>query len=282
MFADDTNLFFSQKNIKELFLNISSELSKIIQWFNANTLSLYQIHKYKTKYTLFHKVRQKDNIPLKLPSLFVNDKEIKRVDSIKFLGIMFDEHLTCRNHITTKQNKISKNLGLLYKAKRVLNMNALKSLYFSFVHSYLNYGNIVWASVTQTKLKKLARKQKQAIRIFENENCNITESVTKMKILNIYKLNIYQVLNFMHRIKTNAAPIVFHNNFNGINHSYPTRFSNNRFVEKKVFLTQTKFAVSSRGPRLWNNLLNSQQRTMEREISFKNSIKSTLILLEND
>ena len=279
MFADDTDLFFSHKNIKELFLNVNSELSKSIQWFNGNKLSL---NKDKTKYTLFHKVRQKDNIPLKLPSLFINGKEIKRVDSIKFLGIMLDEHLTWRNHITTIENKISKHLGLLYKAKRVLNMNALKSLYFSFIHSYLNYGNIVWASVTQTKLKKLASKQKQAIRIFENENCNIKESMTKMKILNIYRLNIYQVMNFMHRIKTNTAPIVFHNNFNKINHSYPTRFSNNRFVEKKIFLTQTKFAVSLRDPRLWNNLLNTQERTMEREISFKNSIKSTLLLLENE
>ena len=112
---------------------------------------------------------------------------------------MLDEHLIWRNHITTVENKISKNLGLLHKAKRVLNMNALKSLCFSFIHSYLNYGNIIWASVTQTKLKKLASKQKQAIRIFENENCNIKESMTKMKILNLYKLNIYQVLNFMHR-----------------------------------------------------------------------------------
>ena len=103
-----------------------------------------------------------------------------------------------------------------------------------------------------------------------------------MKILNIYKLEIDQVLNFMHRIKTNTAPIVFHNNFNEINHPYPIRFSNNRFAEKKIFLTQTKFAVSSRGPGLWNNLLNTQQRTMEREISFKNSIKSTLLLLENE
>ena len=71
--------------------------------------------------------------------------------------------------------------------------------------------------------------------------------MTKMKILNIYKLNIYQVLNFMHRIKTNTAPIVFHSSFNEINHPYSTRFSNNRFVEKKAFLTPSKIAVSSLG-----------------------------------
>ena len=38
MFADDTNLFFSHKNIKELFKTMNQELIKIQQWFNANKL----------------------------------------------------------------------------------------------------------------------------------------------------------------------------------------------------------------------------------------------------
>ena len=91
MFADDTNLFFSHKNIKDLLQAVNSELGKVFQWFNANKLSL---NKDKTKYTFFHKAQEKDNIPLKLPSLFINDKEIERVISIKFLGVLFDEHLS--------------------------------------------------------------------------------------------------------------------------------------------------------------------------------------------
>ena len=75
MFAGDTNLFFSHKNIKELF---HTELNKVFKWFNANKLSL---NTDKTKYKLFHKAREKDNIPLKLPSLFVSDREIKRITS---------------------------------------------------------------------------------------------------------------------------------------------------------------------------------------------------------
>ena len=88
MFADDTNLFFSHKNIKDLFQPVNSELGKVFKWFNVNKLS---INKDKTKYTFFHKAREKDNIPLKLPALFINDKEIERVTSIKFLGVLFDE-----------------------------------------------------------------------------------------------------------------------------------------------------------------------------------------------
>ena len=37
--SDDTNLFFTHKNIKELFQTVNSELDKVLQWFNANKLS---------------------------------------------------------------------------------------------------------------------------------------------------------------------------------------------------------------------------------------------------
>ena len=80
----NTNLFFSHKSIKELFHTASLELSKV---FNANKLSL---NKNKTKYTLFHKAREDDNLPLKLPSSFVRDREITRITSIKYLRSLID------------------------------------------------------------------------------------------------------------------------------------------------------------------------------------------------
>ena len=91
------------------------------------------------------------------------------------MGVLTDEHLTWKEHITVIENKISKNLGLLYKAKRVLDNNALKKLYFSFFHCYLNYGNIAWTSANKTKLKKIASKQKEAVRLVNNDNTDIRE-----------------------------------------------------------------------------------------------------------
>ena len=44
------------------------------------------------------------------------------------------------------------------------------SLYYSFIHTYLNYGNIAWVSTAKTKLKKHYIQQKQAVRIVFNEN----------------------------------------------------------------------------------------------------------------
>ena len=68
-----------------------------------------------------------------------------------------NQHLSWIDHINPLENKLSKNLGLLYKAKPFLNAKAMKILYFSFFHlsffhhSYLTYGNIAWCSTWMKK-----------------------------------------------------------------------------------------------------------------------------------
>ena len=74
MFADDTNLFYAEENIKTLFDTVNIELQKISQWFISNKLSL---NVTKTKYSFFHKPSKKDNIPLVLPKLSICNNEIK-------------------------------------------------------------------------------------------------------------------------------------------------------------------------------------------------------------
>ena len=65
MFADDTNLFYSRKDINILFLNVNNGLHKINQWFISNNLSL---NIKKTFYSFFfHKQSKNDDIPLLLP-----------------------------------------------------------------------------------------------------------------------------------------------------------------------------------------------------------------------
>ena len=113
------SFLFTQKH-KRTFHIANLELNKVFKWFNANKLSL---NKDKTKYIFFHKAREKDNIPLRLPSLFINDGEIKRITLLKYLGVLTDERLTWKEHIAVIENKISKNLGLLHRATRVLYAN---------------------------------------------------------------------------------------------------------------------------------------------------------------
>ena len=112
MFADDTSLFYSHNNVKELFRIMNAELCHLNDWFCANKLSL---NTDTTKYVLFHKAKIKDNLFLVLPDFFINDVKIKRENSLKFLGVMTDENLSWKTHIKLVENRISKNVGILFK-----------------------------------------------------------------------------------------------------------------------------------------------------------------------
>ena len=115
---------------------------------------------------------------------------------------MVDENLTWNDDIHIL--KISFGKILVYYIGQNRDKNTMATLYFSFFHSYLNYGNIAWASTTKSKLSKIASQQIQAvIAIPKNNNQEITNSrkfMEEIGILNVYKLNLYQVLNFMFRV----------------------------------------------------------------------------------
>ena len=113
MFEDDTNLSFTHNDIRYLLHIVNQELKNINQWFISNKLSLnIEI----AKYSFFHKPSQKENIPLLLPKLIINNYEIQRTESIKFLGVLLDENLSWKEHIKYNENKIAKH----YLKKRSL------------------------------------------------------------------------------------------------------------------------------------------------------------------
>ena len=83
---------------------------------------------------------------------------------------MIDKFITWKKHTRTVENKIAKTTGLLNRAKQLLSSSFLKSIYFSYIHTYLNYGNIAWASTQKNKLKMINIKQKHTVRIIFNED----------------------------------------------------------------------------------------------------------------
>ena len=59
----------------------------------------------------------------------------------------------------------------------------------------------------------------------------------------------------MHRMKINTTPIAFYNN--SMKHLYQLDLDKKHFVENKIVLTKTNFALSSGAPKLWNNFVNT-------------------------
>ena len=189
-------------------------------------------------------------------------------------------------HIQILENRFSKKIGLLYRAKPDLDKNTMTTVHFSFFHSYLNYGNINWASTTKSKLRKIASQQTQAVNaIPKNDNQEITNSRKFMEengILIVCKLNLYQVLNLMFRVHNQTIPKSFQTKFQYIEHKYETRQSKNGFVIPKRNRRITRFAISSRGPQIWNSLTNNPTNTIDFYLLFKSTLKENLLKLKTE
>ena len=75
VFADNTDLFISDKHNNALFTKANLELQKMSEWFKANKLSL---NTKKSVFSLYHKSTQKHNLPSAFPILKIEATELKK------------------------------------------------------------------------------------------------------------------------------------------------------------------------------------------------------------
>ena len=133
LFADDTTLSFKCHSVEEAGAVCSNELEKFFKWSTANKLI---INKNKT-FFVNHAFNQ---INENLIKISLNDHEIERLDETMFLGLKIDKKLNFRSHIDHISTKISKSIGIIYKLHSLNTPKSiLKQVYFSLIHSHLNY-----------------------------------------------------------------------------------------------------------------------------------------------
>ena len=136
------------------------------------------------------------------------------------------------------------------------------------------------------KNKTMYNKKKQAIKglsiLFEDYSAlKIEDMMAKIGVLNIFKLNIYHLINLTFRVTNNTKLEVSEIKFQIFHHHYPTRHRENNFIEPKIYFKATKFPISSRGPRLWNSLTDKDPKTITSTQFFKRKLKNHLIKVKN-
>jgi len=149
LFADDTTVLASHPDAGELCRILNTEFKKITDYFRANLLSL---HPAKTKFIFFSNSRNLDHDNIKLFIDNNNDDQIFSPDlrysiskissdhddqPIRFLGLYIDPYLNYGTHVQLIIKKISSALFVMRKAKKFLNKNSLKLLYYSLIHSHI-------------------------------------------------------------------------------------------------------------------------------------------------
>ena len=166
LFAEDINILYADKNLKDLETIVNNKLQKLHNWLIASKLTL---NINKSNFIIFQPYQRRLAYQPKL-CMFDNEKNKHvRLDSkvyIKYLGVLIDENLSWKYHIDSTVTKISKNCGVIAKLRhsipRPILRNISKSFYyynknpsgFSFLVQIIAFCYLNLAGITKFKCER--------------------------------------------------------------------------------------------------------------------------------
>lgn len=117
------------------------------------------------------------------------------------------------------------------KLSKLCNLNILKQVYFSLVHSYLSYGIEVYGSTSKKNMDTLLKLQKKAIRIMMNLKFRhpVKSLFSELQILTVYSLYVFHTILCVFKLDSEGI----------INHTYNTRYKIGIDTHKLEFFKKT-------------------------------------------
>ena len=101
LYANDTFLCAQNDDLQLLQEEVNDELDKVFKWLAANKLTL---NVGKSKFMI---TSRKKGLDIENFSLKINETNLERCESYKYLGVYFDENLSCKPHIAYISQKVS-------------------------------------------------------------------------------------------------------------------------------------------------------------------------------
>lgn len=130
-----------------------------------------------------------------VPALTLDTNLIAACNSVSFLGVLLDSNLKFNSHINHIKKKTAYGIRALIKARPFFSHDALLSLYFSFIHSHLNYGIVAWGNTYHFHASSAQHIQNQSIRIITRSHpqSNSQDLLRHYNVLPINKLFQYNL-----------------------------------------------------------------------------------------
>lgn len=147
-------------------------------------------------------------------------------------------------------------IRIIIKARPYFDQATLRSLYFSFIHSYISYCIASWGSTYSTHLTSIQTIQNQAIRIVTSSpfRSNAKSLLHANDILTLKELIKFNLGIYMYKTINNQlphlSPLIY-----WLTNTNVTRFAlNNNFILPKVRTNYGKQTVYFSGIAFWNTL----------------------------
>ena len=157
-FADDLILVTRGKTVIEAENGTNTELTKVTAW--AKNKAEFNDDKSTSMLVSRRKWKERKHI-----NIFLNFKQLKQVNKMKYLGIILDNKFKFNEHITYAATKCTKLIYTLSKSAKLtwgLRHNVLRTIYEGAILPLLMYGAPVWEGAMKyaQNTKKYMRAQR--------------------------------------------------------------------------------------------------------------------------
>ena len=120
----------------------------------------------------------------------IGNQPVKQPRCVKFLGVLLDENLSWKYHLSQLSKKLARTCGMLFKIRHFLHVDVMICLYNSLFSSFLQYGIVAWGLMYNVHIKPIHLLQKRVVRAiaFEHFTSPSTPIFSDLKILKLQDL----------------------------------------------------------------------------------------------
>ena len=261
LFADDTTLHKTHRNLTYLKWCLEDDLSTLSDWFAANKLTL---NLDKTVCVLFQKNNNKKEIELK-----VKDMLIPSQSETKFLGMWLDQSLSWHSHIQKLILKIKRNKYLLNNGKHLMDQDTKKLVYHSHIASHIQYGLLLWGNnVNKDQITKLQKLQTKCLQLLQSNQTKSNPN-RNLGILSIDEMIRLENMKFGYKlVDSKDQSLIKSHQYSTRNKSVPNLPRNMNKLYRESFLCK--------GPQSWLTLSVETKRKYNLK-TFTNKCKEILL-----
>ena len=218
------------------------------------------------------------DIPYKI---HFGNSSISRSNSVKYLGVILDKHLTWNEHIADTCNKLKRYFKIFYSIRRLLNTEQVKTIYYALIYSRIKYGILVYRSANKNRIARIQTLQNKLLKVLLSRNYRHSTNKlhNELEILKVNDIAKVDSLTFIHNYFSNKLPRVFNHYFTTVGnvHNINTRGSKNQNISVDKHKNQVGYSTMKiKGANGWNNT-SAIIKKITNIKTFRNKLKYTIL-----
>ena len=247
-YADDTQIFYADKDPKKVEEVINKDLERIDKWYIEN-----QMIRNHSKYQAMVMGRREEDLYFRCENTV-----IPNVTEVEMLGVILDEKLKFDQHVSKVCRKVTQKIAVLRRMRNMLPFELRKAIYNSFITPHYNYCAETWHFCSKSSLNKLEKVNERAIRfVFKDKNTPYCDLLKQLGRATLAEERAHKILGTIFKILHGSCPVSIRDLIQCRISAYNLR---GKDILKLPKVNTTKYGLKSwryYGPKLWNSLPDS-------------------------